>query len=86
VFLLNSAGGSGPPTPTAKFLNTFLRVTAVAMMSGYNRHFMTVLSMIKNKIVPKLSESGDFASHKNLLIEFLDKFIQSRGQECAPLV
>lgn len=74
-----------PPAPTAKFLDTFLRLAAPAMFKKYGAHFMMVLVMIQQRICPILSDTGDFSYHKELLIEFLDQFVSSNGENSVPI-
>lgn len=80
-----SSGGS-PPAPTAKILDTFLRIASPSMFSKYNRYFMTTLIMIRDQVCPILVDTGENGTFKEMLIDFLDTFISSDGRESLPMI
>jgi hypothetical protein len=67
-----------PTEATAKMLEVFLSVTSNALYQKYRIHFLSILKIIKEQIVPKLNVNGtllpSILSHKEVLLDFLERF------------
>ena len=80
--LFFSISGS-PMEPTAKLLDTFLRVVSPVMMERYGREYLQLLKSIQKKVVPKLSVEGSMLPVKEfkvVLEDYLTEVLSSDGQ------
>jgi hypothetical protein len=69
--------------PTAKLLETFLRVVSPVMMERYGREYLQLLKSIQRKVVPKLSIDGAMfpvKEFKVLLEDYLTEVLSSDGR------
>lgn len=83
-YFFNRKSGEIPPY-TAKLLDTYLRVVSPVMLRVYGSYYISILQMIFNKILPKLSENVSLfqsVSHKKQLEDFLTTFLESNGERC----
>ena len=72
---------SNPPFYAAPALDIFLRVVSVELLKAYGSLFMEVLELIRSKILGKLADD----QRKKILVEFLDRFLNSKGSDSMSL-
>jgi hypothetical protein len=78
-----------PIEPTAKILDTFLRVTAQAMHSQYGTAYLQLLSRLQKRVIPVLSienKSFSASAHKKQLEDFLVDILDSNGEVIQPIL
>jgi hypothetical protein len=78
-----------PAPHTAKLLDTFLRIVSPAMTAGYGSHYMAVMIIVSERVLPKLSENNSFVqsqAHKLQLQDFISTFLLSNGETCLPVL
>lgn len=78
-----------PIGPTAKLLDTFLRVTSRDLFSRYGKEYLQLLARVQTRVLPVLSTEDPLFSgasvQKNQLAEFLEKILDSNGHEIDPI-
>lgn len=80
---------SSPIEPTAKLLDTFLRVTSQEMLNFYDHDFLQLLTRVKDRVLPVLSSKNDLflaSAHKKQLEDFLEDLLSSKGQNIQPML
>ena len=78
-----------PIEPTAKLLDTFLRVTSKDMLHHYGTEYMSLLRRVQERVIPVLSAENQLFStsaHKKQLEDFLDDLLLSDGQNIQPVL
>ncbi len=78
-----------PVEPTAKIINTFLRVVSPNMLQEYGSDYMNLLRSIQQTILPILGTKNvlfDASLHKKQLEDFLNSAVSSNGRDFLELI
>lgn len=71
--------------PSAKLVDTFLRVVSPKLIEVHGAVYVALMNTVKQHVLPKMSSDETFfpsVTHKKKLEDFLEAFINSNGREC----